>query len=295
MQGITPFLWFDENAEEAIAFYTSIFENSKILDARNGPDGKFFTGTFVLDGQEFMALNGGPEYRLTPAFSLVVNAPSRAEVDSLWERLSDGGTVLMALDTYPFSERFGWVQDRFGLSWQVTLGERTPNITPCLMFGGQQHGRAEEAMRRYTTVIDHSSLGEIVRYGPGDDERAGTVQRATFTLRGREFVAMDGGVSHDFGFTPAFSLFLSCQTQQEVDGFWDALLDGGQESRCGWLTDRFGVSWQVIPDVLGDLLGDPDPERAGRALQAMLQMGKLDIAGLQRAADAAPAPMGRSS
>ena len=147
MQKITPFLWFDDNAGEAIQFYTSIFKDSVVLNSNLGPDGKFFTGTFVLNGQEFMALNGGPHFR----------------------------------------------------------------------------------------------------------------------------------------FTEAISLFVSCETQEEVDDLWGKLSDGGEESQCGWLKDKFGLSWQIIPQALGELLGDPDPEKAGRVMQAMLKMGKIDVAELKRA------------
>ncbi|HXI20791.1 MAG TPA: VOC family protein [Gemmatimonadales bacterium] len=146
-------------------------------------------------------------------------------------------------------------------------------ITPFLWFDG----RAEEAMQFYTAIFPNSRILSLSRAGA-----AGPVISGTFELAGRPFMALNGGPTYQF--TPAISLFVSCRTQAEIDDYWDRLLAGGGEpTRCGWLKDRFGLSWQVVPTVLGRLLGDPDREKAGRAMQAMLQMVKLDIAALERA------------
>jgi predicted 3-demethylubiquinone-9 3-methyltransferase (glyoxalase superfamily) len=147
-------------------------------------------------------------------------------------------------------------------------------ITTCLWFEDQ----AEEAARAYVSLFEGS---EVTLVTPGPN---GETQWVGFTLAGQRFMALNGGPAN--AFTEALSLFVRCRDQDEVDRLWAALTaDGGQESRCGWLKDRFGVSWQIVPDRLGDLLGDPDPERSQRAMQAMLQMRKIDIAALERAAD----------
>lgn len=291
MQKIVPFLWFDHQAEEAANFYTSIFKRSKLLNishygeaaAAPSEKGKVMTVTFQLEGQTFMALNGGPHFNFTPAISFFVNGDSPEEVDVNWSKLSDGGTVLMELGAYPFSEKFGWVQDQFGISWQVNLGHQEQKITPSLMFVGAQHGKAEQAMDDYISLFEQSAVERIDRYGAEDGEMAGTVKHALFTLAGQEFKVMDSGLNHSFNFTEAISLFVNCNTQEEVDALWDKLSEGGVIQQCGWLKDKYGVSWQIIPTILGELLQDPDQGKAQRVMQAMLQMKKIEIATLKQA------------
>jgi predicted 3-demethylubiquinone-9 3-methyltransferase (glyoxalase superfamily) len=154
-------------------------------------------------------------------------------------------------------------------------------IRPFLWFDTQ----AEEAAKFYTSIFKNSKIENIGRYGdagPGDD---GTVMSATFELEGQEFIALNGGPQ--FTFTPAISFFVSCETQEEVDYFWDRLLEGGLPNQCGWLTDKFGISWQIVPAILGELLNDEDDEKSSAVMQAMLKMVKLDIAGLKKAHEGA--------
>jgi predicted 3-demethylubiquinone-9 3-methyltransferase (glyoxalase superfamily) len=150
-------------------------------------------------------------------------------------------------------------------------------ITPFLWFDHQ----AEEATAFYTAVFKDSRLGSVSRYGEGAPLPAGTVMTVQFQIAGQDFIALNGGPY--FSFTPAISFFVSCETQEEVDAYWEQLLAGGEEEQCGWLKDKYGVSWQIVPTALGEMLGDPDPEKAQRVTQAMLQMVKLDIAALRRA------------
>lgn len=150
-------------------------------------------------------------------------------------------------------------------------------ITPFLWFDNN----AEEAMDFYTLVFHESRVVDESRYGEGAPVPAGTLMSATIELEDQRIMLFNGGPG--FAFTEAMSFFVSCDTQQEIDALWGKLTEHGEPGRCGWLKDKFGVSWQIVPRVLGELLGDPDPEKAGRALQAMLQMGKLDIAALKRA------------
>ncbi len=289
MQKITPFLWFDNQAEQAVDFYVDAFKNSKTErvarygEAGPGPAGSVMSVTFQLEGQEFMALNGGPVFTFSPAISFFVSCKTQEEVDGLWKKLSGGGTVLMELNRYPFSERFGWVVDRFGVSWQLNLAAGKQKVTPFLMFVGEQHGKAEAAMNLYTSLFRNSGIIGIERYGAGGEEPEGTVKHAKFSLDGQEFMAMDSGREHPFGFTPAISFFVNCKTQEEVDSLWEKLSEGGEEQQCGWLRDRYGVSWQLVPTVLGEMLQDKDAEKSKRVMEAMLQMVKLDISGLKRA------------
>ncbi|HXF60892.1 MAG TPA: VOC family protein [Caldilineaceae bacterium] len=292
IQRITPHLWFDNQAEEAAKFYTAIFKNSGIGSmTRYGHEGREIHGReagsvmtveFALEGQQFIALNGGPVFRFTPAISFFVSCDTKEEVDELFGKLADGGAILMPLQAYPFSERFGWVQDKYGLSWQLMLGSRTQKIAPFLLFVGKQHGKAEEAIRFYTSVFPNSRVEHIQRHD-GQQEPAGTVAYAVFTLDGQDFMAMESAMEHAFTFNEAISLLVTCETQQEVDYYWNKLSADPSAEQCGWLKDRYGVSWQIVPTVVSELLSDPNTERTERVMKALLQMKKLDIAALRRA------------
>ena len=152
-------------------------------------------------------------------------------------------------------------------------------ITPFLWFDG----KAEEAANFYVSVFKNSKVGRVTRFGEGGPCPKGTVMSVTFQLDGEEFFALNGGPQ--FTFTPAISFFVNCETQQEVDELWGKLSAGGEESRCGWLKDKYGLSWQIIPSALGKLMGDKDAEKAKRVMQAMLRMDKIDIDRLQQAYD----------
>jgi len=150
-------------------------------------------------------------------------------------------------------------------------------ITPFLWFDGN----AEEAMNFYVSIFKNSRVVNVTRYGDAGPGPKGTVMSATFQLEGQDFYALNGGPQYQF--TPAISLFVHCETQQEVDDLWNKLLEGGESHRCGWLRDKYGLSWQIIPNVLGKMLQDKDPKRANRVMQAMLKMDKIDIKGLKEA------------
>jgi predicted 3-demethylubiquinone-9 3-methyltransferase (glyoxalase superfamily) len=152
-------------------------------------------------------------------------------------------------------------------------------ITPFLWFDG----KAEEAMNFYVSVFKNSKIVSVTRYGEGGAGPKGTVMSATFQLDGQEFFALNGGPQ--FSFSPAISFFVNCETQQEVDALWEKLSEGGEKQRCGWLKDKFGLSWQIIPSVLGELLNDRDPKKSMSAMRAMLQMNKIDIEALRQAHD----------
>lgn len=293
---ITPFLWFDTCAEEAITFYTSIFDNSHIVSIKRYPggplegpmqgmEGRVLTAEFELAGERFFALDGGPMFKFTPAISFFVNCETEAEIDAIWGKLSDGASVLMPLQAHPFSPKFGWLADKYGLSWQLNIGARPQKITPFLMFTGQQHGKAAAALNFYTGLFRDAAIHHVEHYGASENGAAGTVKHALFQLGGREFMAIDSGLDHAFGFSGATSFYVDCETQEEVDRLWNALSAVPQAEQCGWLMDEYGISWQIIPTALPRLMSDPDPEKAGRVMQAMLQMKKIDIAGLQRAYD----------
>jgi predicted 3-demethylubiquinone-9 3-methyltransferase (glyoxalase superfamily) len=159
-------------------------------------------------------------------------------------------------------------------------GKAMHDITPCLWFDTE----GEEAAKLYTSVFPNSRILDISRYGSAGPRPEGTVMTVSFELDGQKFLALNGGP--EFSFTEAVSFQVSCETQEAVDAFWSALSEGGEEGPCGWLKDRFGLSWQIVPTRLPELLGDPDTEKAQRVMQAMLQMKKIEIDGLERAAAA---------
>ncbi len=254
---------------EAAHFYTSVFNHTRVGDATRAskagfeihglPEGTAMTVEFSIEGQRFIALNGGPLFKFTPTVSFLVACSTVRDVDRLWERLSEKGSALMDLGRYPFSERYGWTQDRYGLSWQVMLvGDReiSQKIVPTLMFAGQQSGKAEAAILFYASVFKNAGIGDIVRYGRGEEpDKEGTIKHAAFILERQEFAAMDSARMHHFAFNEAISFIVGCNTQREIDYYWERLTaGGGAEGVCGWLKDRFGVSWQVVPTVLSRIL-----------------------------------------
>lgn len=290
MQKITPHLWFDKEAEEAAGFYTSVFKDSKISSTttlHNTPSGDVDVVTVELLGQEFTLISAGPLFKFNPSVSFLVACRTLDEVDALWEKLSEGGASLMELDAYPFSERYGWVQDRYGLSWQLMFKggrEIKQRITPTLMFVGKQSGKAEEAINFYASVFHNARVGDVLRYGKEEEpDREGTIKHAAFMLEGQEFAAMDSARVHNFTFNEAISFIVNCETQEEIDYYWGRLSAEPKAEQCGWLKDNYGVSWQIVPKVLEQMLRDKDREKVARVTEAFLKMKKLDIKTLKDA------------
>jgi len=290
MQKITPHLWFDKEANEAAKFYTSIFKDSKINSTtmlHNTPSGTVDIVTIELLGQEFTLISAGPLFKFNPSVSFLVACKTKDEVDALWEKLSEGGTALMDLGEYPFSERYGWVQDRYGLSWQVMfVGEHKINqkITPTIMFADKQAGRAEEAVNFYATVFHGAKVGDILRYSKGEEpDKEGTIKHAAFTLEGQEFAAMDSARVHNFTFNEAISFIVHCEMQEEIDYYWAKLSADPKAEQCGWLKDKYGLSWQIVPTIMEEMLRDKDRERLARVTEAFLKMKKFDIEELKKA------------
>jgi predicted 3-demethylubiquinone-9 3-methyltransferase (glyoxalase superfamily) len=298
MRRITPHLWFDKEAKEAAELYTSLIPNSKITNVRtlrNTPSGDCDIVSFELSGQPFMAISAGPLFKFNPSVSFHVKCKTKDEVDAIFEKLSAGGKVMMPLGSYPFSERYGWLEDKYGVSWQVILtGEREmkQRITPALMFVGKVCGKTEEAIHFYAEVFKNSPAGAqgttnaniLARHGKGEEpDREGTVRYASFMLLGQEFGATDSAREHKFAFNEAISFILPCETQGEIDYFWETLSADPNAGQCGWLKDKYGLSWQITPTILNELLAGTDKDRTARVTKAFLKMKKFDIDALKRA------------
>ncbi len=288
MDKIAPCIWYDLDALSAAQRYVSAFDDSRIdhvthyLDNDPSPSelpaGTPLTVRFTLCGQEFLALNGGPVFKPTPAVSFFVDCETEAQLDALWGKLSEGGFVMMEVAKYPFSERFGWLADRWGVSWQLSLSGKKQSISPYLMFTEGVYGKAEEAMRFYTRIFEDA---RIVDLHPGEAE--GAVLFAIFQLAGQPFMAADSGYPHGFTFNEGISFCVYCRDQAEIDSLWDLLASGGEAQSCGWLKDRFGLSWQIVPFDMEMLADSADPVRAGRVNAALMEMTKIDLRVLRNA------------
>jgi len=290
MPNITPHLWFDKEAKEAAEFYTSLLPDSKVTNIttlHDTPSGDCDLVSFVLANQPFMAISAGPLFKFNPSVSFHVKCKTKEEVDAIWEKLSSGGKVLMPLDAYPFSERYGWIEDKHGLSWQVIYAgnnEIKQKITPVLMFVGTVCGKTEAAVTFYTSVFHNAHTFFLTRYGKGEEpDKEGTVKYVAFTLEGMEFGAMDSAREHTFAFNEAISFLVPCETQAEIDYYWEKLSADPQAEQCGWLKDKFGLSWQVWPRAIGEMMKNGTREQIDRITQAFLPMKKFDLATLQRA------------
>lgn len=298
-QKITPHLWFDREAKEAAEFYTSLFPDSKVMNVstlHDTPGGDTDIVSFKLWGYQFMAISAGPLFKFNPSISFMVNfdpsqdTDAKTRIDEVWNKLMEGGKALMPLDKYPFSERYGWVQDKYGLSWQLILtnpeGEERPIIIPSLMFVGDKAGKAEEATDFYLSVFKNAKRGAIARYSADQaPDKEGTVMFTDFKLEGQWFAAMDSAQKHDFAFNEAVSLLVNCEDQKEIDYYWDKLSAVPESEQCGWLKDKYGVSWQIAPADLGEMMERGSEEQIARVTQAFLKMKKFNLAELQKTYD----------
>lgn len=294
---ITPHLWFDKEAIAAAKFYCSVFPDSAITSSRtlyNTPSGDSEMVSFHVYGHPFMAISAGPYFKVNPSISFMVNFdPSREKnarekLDEVWHKLSEGGSALMPLAKYPFSERYGWIQDKFGVSWQLILtnpdGEPRPTIVPSLMFVGNNCGKAEEAREFYLSVFRNAKPGALFRYGPGQEpNKEDMVMFTDFMLENTWFAAMESAMEHSFNFNEAISLMVSCETQDEIDYYWEKLSAVPEAEQCGWLKDKYGISWQITPAEMNEMFSSGNPEQLNRVTQAFLKMKKFNISELRNA------------
>ncbi|MBP1040536.1 VOC family protein [Vagococcus sp. BWB3-3] len=269
-------LWVDGQIEEMIAVYQEVFASVKrkvtnfYLTDDHGVVGDILTVSIEIDNQEFLLLNGGPEFTMTPAISYVVEARTATEAQAIWDRLAPKGEVLMALEDQTMGKLFGWLNDEFGVSWQITVGEGQETITPCVMFIHQYFGMAEEAIETWGNYFGQLER-EVLINNPD-----GTVQFAKFTLDGQPFIVMDNDYDHQFAVTMGNSFCFYCDNQAEIDRVWELVTKEGAESQCGWMVDKFGVSWQTTTRDMDTLLRSTNP-KAVELTKALYNMKKLDI------------------
>lgn len=276
---IYPCLAIKGKIKEAAEFYTQTFDNGKIDHANP------IVIQIELSGQKFLLLNDGPAHLPNPSISFMVMCENAEETERYWNKLKDGGKIMMPLDAYPWSPKYGWIQDKFGVSWQVYTGTKDDagqKFCPTLMFTRDHVGKAEAAIHFYTSMFPNSEIQGVQKYAEGDGDRTDFVKHAQFKLNGFVAMAMDSSAAHEFSFNDGISLMVQCETQEEIDSYWEQLTsNGGFEVACGWLTDQFGISWQIIPKDIMKLMSDP--ERGQRRMQAMMGMKKLIIKDLENA------------
>lgn len=290
MQKIIPHLWFDKEAVEAAKWYVSLFEDSSIIDITTIPDtpsGDAEIVDFQLEGFKFSAISAGPYFTFNPSVSLMVACRNKEEVDRLHKALSKNGTELMPLDKYPFSQWYAWVQDRYGLSWQLMLVENVEEhqkIRPTLLFAKDVCGKAEEAIDYYISVFKESNKGFINRFSAGEamDSRA-KINYGEVNIGETQLIAMDHGYGGDFTFNEAFSFMVLCENQEEIDYYWDKLSFVPEAEQCGWVKDQFRLSWQITPANMNEVLMKGSAEEVKRVTEAFLKMKKFDLAALEKA------------
>lgn len=290
MQKLIPHVWYDNKAYEAAQWYVALFDDSKITLRRtiyDTPSGDAELVNFELAGFKIASISAGPYFELNNAVSLMVGCKNIEDVDRLYKELSKDGNVLMPINAYPFSKRYGWIQDRYGLSWQLMLDENLTekfSIRPCLLFGDGVCGKAEEAMNRLTEIIEGSKIGFISYYNVGEaqDTRA-KVNYGELSLLGTECVFMDHGYGGEESFNEALSFIISCDDQKELDYYTDQLSYDTEAEQCGWVKDVFGISWQLNPSSLESMYQNCTVEEAERMTQALLKMKRLDIRALEAA------------
>ena len=294
MQKIIPFIWFETQALEAAQWYLKIFPESKIISnvkLPETPSGEANAIVLKLWGLEIQFLSAGKFFERNPSFSYIVACSTIEEVDNFWNRLSIGAEVLMPLGEYPFSKRYGWLKDKFGVSWQIMFDtRRVQRITPSLMFTQEFAGKAEAAMNYYCEMFKaHGKKsgileGHFARWGANQPpEKEGTISYARFHLDGNELVVMDSANKHEFKFNEMQTLVLRCEDQKEIDYFWKKISFVPEAEQCGWAKDQFGVSWQVVPRVLEEMMAKSKPAQMKRVVEAFLPMKKFDLKKLEEA------------
>ncbi|MES1223361.1 MAG: VOC family protein, partial [Bacteroidota bacterium] len=218
---ITPCLWFDGQAKEAAALYCSVFANAKIT-----AQSPIVTGINISE-QNITLLDGGPMYKPNPSISFYYICDTEQEFDRIWNAFSKEGTVMMPADKYPWSEKYGWITDKYGISWQLGLGklsDGSQRITPCLLFTGKQYGRVDEAIAHYSAIFKNPGIDGILRYGPNElPDEEGKVKHAQINLNGQKFMLIESAAAHKFTFTEGVSLTINCETQEEIDHYWEKL------------------------------------------------------------------------
>ncbi|WBT09152.1 VOC family protein [Corynebacterium sp. SCR221107] len=289
MQKIVPNIWCNGNALEVGEFYADTFPKAKVTtivrypteglpDFQKSMAGKPLTVDVDIDGYRMTLVNGDDHFAPNPTISFMVTSPSEEATCALWDALAAEGAVMMEFAQYPFNPLYGWVEDRYGVSWQLLTDEAAtvPYIYPNIMFCGQSQNRAKEAIETYTSIFDDSEITHLVTYGEMGTPANGVITQdsvvfSTFTICGETVGAMDSAVAQNFDFDCGVALLVNAHGQQQLDRYWDSLSAVPEAEQCGWLRDKFGLWWEIVPDNLDELMAKPG------AYAKLMGMGKIVI------------------
>ncbi|WP_437918297.1 VOC family protein [Sphingobacterium sp. LRF_L2] len=270
---IYPAIWCNNNASDIFNFYTETFYGSQIIESN-----PIVVSAEILQ-VPFIGINGGPIFRPNNAISFMIICETEEEIKKLWQTFEPQAEILMSLQSYPWSPHYGWLCDLHGVSWQFYLGKledvNNQQLVPTLMFCGPQQGRCQEAIHFYAQTFKHFKSQGHIPYPDGEKKRQ--IMHAQFIVEGFTLMAMDSGVDQSFSFNEGVSFVISCDDQDEIDYYWDLFTAKGEESRCGWCKDQFGVSWQIVPKNLSSIL-----QRYPDANKALMQMAKIEIENLKK-------------
>ncbi len=301
---IVPHLWFSTEALDAADFYCSLFPNSKINSKyviHDTPSGECDIVSFELWGQPFEAISAGPHFEINPSISIMVNFDpvffrdeenpedaGREMLNTIWHKLIDGGEAFMEIGSYDFSPRYGWVKDKFGMTWQLILtdpgGDPRPPMMLSLLFVGDACGKAGEAGSFYRSLFSNSDTGLTVPYSAGmEPDRERTTMFSDFKLGKSWITAADSAYDHQFCFNEAVSLILYCNNQDEIDYLTKKLSAVPDSEQCGWVKDRYGISWQIVPEAYVQMMRHGNEKQIQSMNISLLGMKKIDIAELQSA------------
>jgi predicted 3-demethylubiquinone-9 3-methyltransferase (glyoxalase superfamily) len=277
MNPIYPCIWFNGEAQQAASFYQEVFPDAERLNENP------MVVSLAIRGTKLMLLNGGPMFSANAAISYFVYCGSDEEIERLYAAFIEGGSIMMPLGTYPWTRRYAWIVDKFGVSWQLDVEpiRAAQKIVPSLLYSQPQSQVVSEAVRFYTNIFEPSMILMEAPHPPQAGMPEGALLFAQFKLNGYIFNAMSSTEQHDFQFGAGNSFVVECDTQEQIDHFWSELESGGQYQMCGWLVDRYGVSWQIIPSILPILMADP--LKRDKVVDAFMKMQKFEIAGLLEA------------
>jgi predicted 3-demethylubiquinone-9 3-methyltransferase (glyoxalase superfamily) len=284
MNKIIPHFWYDTDAMEAVKLYTRIFDDSEIIEStiiEDTPSGDAEVVEFKLAGSRFSAISAGPYFKFNPSVSLMVYLKRSEDVDRICEALVKGGSELMPLGEYSFSKRYAWISDQYGLNWQLMLSDKfelDQVIVPSLLFSNKTCGRAGEAIDHYLSVFPESEKSTVSSYEAGEamDDRA-KINYSEINLLGEKLILMDHGMGGDFDFNEAVSFQVMCDDQAEIDYYWEKLSFYSEAEQCGWIKDKFSVSWQIVPANLNQIMARETKEEVKKVTQMMLGMKKIEI------------------
>lgn len=287
MQTIIPHLWYNTEAKEAVAFYVDLFGGNVdwTYTITDTPSGDSDLIQFQLGNMTLAAISAGPYFKLNESMSLMVNVASKDEVTRLYQALSEGGRVLMPLGEYPFSPYYVWLEDRFGLSWQLSYApdlDKPYQFDICLLFSQGQVGLAQPMLDYYKDKLPQARLGRLSYYGEGEAAvEAAKLNYAELLVAGQKMIVMDHGYGGEASFNEAFSLMVYVDSQDELDFYYDLLSAVPEAEMCGWVKDQFGISWQIVPRMLMEAYDTASPEKVKAVNAAVMTMKRLDIAKIQ--------------